>query len=251
VLHPVDPALNGYRDALTRLIATQAVLGVRIPLTADGRAAPTVRLAASLNLDILGIVDDADLITGNVVAVFDRYRAAYPQIRTFQIGNEVTTFPRRPITIERYLDIFMRIYAHVLDRYPDVMLVTQATFGAGTIGARDLGATIVRLRGRVSPDRVVLAVNVYTNKALTAYIGQEAATFGFRIWVTETGRANPVEQVTHVMRMYPLLQMLRPERIYWYALWAGDTGSDSGDSLVTHVTHPPIIPSPLFQRLTD
>ncbi|HUK34959.1 MAG TPA: hypothetical protein VLV86_13640 [Vicinamibacterales bacterium] len=251
VLQPNDLALAGYRDALTKLLAAQAVVGVRVPLFADGRAAQTVALAASLNLEIVGVIDDADLMSGDVVAMFDRYRSTYQQVKTFQIGNEVTTFPGMPMTIERYLDVFTRIYAHVLDRYPDVLLLTQSTFGSGTMGGSDLGATIGRLRSRVSPERVVLAVNVYTNKALNADVTEEAATFGFRIWVTETGIANPAQQVAYVMRMYPLLQMLRPERIYWYALWAGDVGNDSGYSLVTNATHPPVVPSPLFQTLTD
>jgi hypothetical protein len=150
--------------------------------------------------------------------MFDRYRAAYPQVTTFQIGNEVTTSV--PMPIDRYLDVFARVYAHVVSRYPDVTLVTQAAFGAGQIGSIDVNATVERIRTFASPSRAVVALNVYTPTALMAY---EAAL-----------RASPP-----------------PYRIYWYALWAGDTGADSGYGLIGHASSPPIVQGPLFQLLTQ
>jgi hypothetical protein len=251
VLQPDDAALAGYSDALLQLTSRGALAGVRIQLFADGRAAPTVALAFARRLDVLGILDDADLFAPDIEGVFDRYYAAYPQVKTFQVGNEVTTSPVRPMAIDQYLDLFLRLYAYALRQHPDVTLVTQAAFGAGHVGADDLAATIKRFQSLTTLPRVILALNVYTPMALMAY----AATLHdlappYRIWVTETGVADPTGEISYVTQTYPVLGTLPAERIYWYALWAGDTGMDSGFSLITSPTKPPIVPGPLFQLLT-
>ena len=250
VVQPDDAALNGYRDALNQLTGRRAVAGVRIQLFADGRAGRTVGLATSLRLDVLGILDNADLSSADPEGTFDRYRAAYPQVTTFQIGNEVTTSV--PMPIDRYLDVFARVYAHAVSRYPDVTLVTQAAFGAGQIGSSDVNATVERIRAFASPARVVVALNVYTPAALMAYeAALRASPPPYRIWVTETGSADPASQVAYVMQTYPRLLALPAERIYWYALWAGDAGADSGYGLIGHASSPPIVQGPLFQLLTQ
>jgi hypothetical protein len=250
VVQPDDAALNGYRDALSQLTGHRAVSGVRIQLFADGRAGRTVSLATSLRLDVLGIVDNADLSSADPEGMFDRYRAAYPQVTTFQIGNEVTTSV--PMPIDRYLDVFARVYAHVVSHYPEVMLVTQAAFGAGQVGSIDVNATVERIRTFASPSRVVLGLNVYTPTALMAYEAALRATPPpYRIWVTETGSADPASQIAYVTQTYPRLLALPVERIYWYALWAGDAGSESGYGLIGHASTPPIVPGPLFQLLTQ
>jgi hypothetical protein len=251
VVQPDNTALGGYRDALPRLTSRSALTGARIQLDADGRATPTVSLVTSLGIDVLGIVDIADLRSNDVEGMFDQYRIRYPQVRTFQIGNEVTTAPPAPITIDQYVAIFARVYTHVMVRYPDVMLVTQAAFGAGMIGSQDLTATIAGIQSFASPSRVVLALNVYTPTALLAYqTALRAAPPPYRVWVTETGTADPASEISYVAVNYPLLQTLPAERIYWYALWAGDTGSDAGFSLINNPTNPPITPGQLFQLLT-
>jgi hypothetical protein len=251
VVQPDNTALAGYRDALPRLTSKGAIAGARIQLDVDGRATPTVSLATSLGIDVLGIVDIADLRSNDIEAMFDQYRIRYPQVRTFQIGNEVTTAPPAPITIDQYVTIFARVYNHVVARYPDVMLVTQAAFGAGMIGSQDLTATIAGIQSFASPSRVMLALNVYTPTALLAYqTALHASPPPYRVWVTETGTADPNGEINYVAVNYPLLQALPAERIYWYALWAGDTGSDAGFSLINNPTNPPIIGGQLFQLLT-
>ena len=75
---------------------------------------------------------------------------------------------------------------------------------------------------------------------------------GYRIWVTRRGWPTLLSQIMHVTLKYPQLRtLLRAERIYWYALWAGDVGGDSGFSLISGATHPPIVAGPLFHLLTD
>src|SRR5262249_23572135 len=158
------------RSALTSMTNKGAVSGVRIGLQANGAAAPTVALAASFGLDIVGIMDDADLGGPDVEGAFDRYRATDPQVKTFQIGNEVTTYAAAPMTIDQYLDVFQRIYARVVSLYPDVTLVSAATFGSGTSGSVDLRAEAAGFLARgISGSRVVLGLNVYTETALAAY----------------------------------------------------------------------------------
>lgn len=250
VVQPDDAALNGYRDALFQLTGRRAVAGVRIQLDADGRAGRTVSLATSLRLDVLGILDNADLSAADPEGMFDRYRAAYPQVTTLQIGNEVTTSV--PMPIDRYLDVFARVYAHAVSRYRDVTLVTQAAFGAGQIGSSDVNATVERIRAFAAPSRVVLALNVYTPTALMAYEATlRASPPPYRIWVTETGSADPASQIAYVTQIYPRLLALPAERVYWYALWAGDAGTESGYGLIGHASSPPIVPGPLFQLLTQ
>jgi hypothetical protein len=74
----------------------------------------------------------------------------------------------------------------------------------------------------------------------------------FRIWVTETGETDPVGEVSYVTITYPQLHdVLRADRIYWYALWAGDAGGDSDYSLIKNATQPPIAPGQLFQLLAQ
>jgi len=253
VLQPDDGALAGYRDALARLTSHGAVTGVRIGLSADGRSAATVNLALSFGLDIVGIVDNADLLAPDVEGTFDRYRAAYPQVRTFQVGNEITTLPATPMTIDQYADTFIRIYTHVVSTYTDVTLVSEAPIGSGNRGSADLVAETSAFAAHgVSPSRVVIALNVYTETALAAYVAaMPNVAPGFRIWITETGETIPTNQVGYVAATYPQLQsLLRAERIYWYALWAGDAGGDSDYSLIKNATQTPIAPGPLFKLLT-
>ena len=254
VIQSDDGALAGYRDALTRLTSRGALAGARLGLSADGRSAPTVNLVASFGLDIVGIVDNADLFAPDVEGTFDRYRAAYPQVKTFQIGNEITTLPSMPMTIDQYIDVFVRVYAHVVSLYPDVTLVSQATFGAGKGGSEDLAAEATAFSARgVSGARIVLGINVYTETALAAYaLVMPTIPRSYRIWVTETGETDPASEVSYVTTTYPQLQdVLRADRIYWYALWAGQSGGDSDYSLIKNATSPPIAPGPLFQLLTE
>jgi hypothetical protein len=253
VIQPDDGALVGYRDALTRLTSRGAVTGVRIGLFVDGRSTGAVNLASSFGLDILGIVDNADLSAPDVEGTFDRYRAAYPQVKTFQIGNEITTLPATPMTIDQYVEIFVRVYARVVSTYPDVTLVSEAPIGSGNRGAADLVAEAAAFTARgLSPARIVLAMNVYTETALAAYAAaMPNIAPAYRIWVTETGETVPTSQIAYVTATYPQLHaLLRAERIYWYALWAGDAGGDSDYGLIKNATLPPIVPGQLFQILT-
>jgi hypothetical protein len=251
VIQADDAALAGYQQALPRLVAHGAIRGARIGLFADGRSAPTVRLVTSFGIEVVGIIDNADLFQSDVTAAFDQYASTYPQVRVFQVGNEVTT--STSMSFDRYLDVLGRIYTHVRDRYPNITLLSQATFGAGIDGAGEL-ATMAPWVAAIgaSPQRLIIGINVYTEKARNAYAATLADHLAaYRIWVTETGVADPNQQVAYVNTIYPTLRTsLRADRIYWYALWAGDAGGDSAFSLIHGPTTPAIVPGPLFQLLT-
>ena len=251
VIQADDAALVGYRQALARLVAHGAIRGARIGLFADGRSAPTVRLVASFGIEVVGIIDNADLFQPDVAAVFDQYASLYPQVHVFQVGNEVTT--STSMSFDAYLDVLGRMYVHVRDRYPNVTLLSQATFGAGIEGAGELAALAswVAANG-ASPQRLIVGINVYTEKARNAYAATLADHLvAYRIWVTETGVADPTQHVAYVNTTYPMLRTsLRADRIYWYALWAGDAGGDSAYSLIHAPTSSAIVPGPLFQLLT-
>jgi hypothetical protein len=253
VVQPDGEALPGYERALTMLTARDAALGARIPLSVNGSSASTVRLASSYGLEVLGIIDNADLFAPDVAAVFDQYAALYPQVRVFEVGNEITT-STMPMTIDQYVDVLGRIYVHVLAQYRNVMLVSQATFGSGTLGAQDLAtmAPLLAAMG-ISPQHLIIGINVYTETALGAYAVVLANSLaGYRVWVTETGVPDPSQQISFVGTFYPRLRaMLRAERIYWYALWAGDVGADSPFSLIHAPTTPSITMGPLFQLLAQ
>jgi hypothetical protein len=252
VIQPDASAAAGYQDALNALTAHGAVHGARIALTVDGRSAETVQLALSYGLEVLGLIDNADLFRPDVEQAFDQYRATYPQIRIFQVGNEITT-ANPPMAIDAYIDVLARVYAHVAAAYPDVTLVTESTFGAGTIGAADLTAlgAAVGPHG-LSSSRLIFGINAYTETAITAYtVAVAGLPSGYRIWVTETGVPDQSSQVSYVNLTYPRLEtLLRAERVYWYALWAGDSGGDSAYSLIKNAASPPIVPGPLFKQLT-
>jgi hypothetical protein len=170
----------------------------------------------------------------------------------FQIGNEVTTWTPA-ISARDYVEKLSRIYNHVVANYPDVVLVSESTFGAGNIGAGDLTILVPGFVSKgMSRQKLILGVNVYTEAALAAYAGvMPTLPGGFRVWVTETGTPGQADHLNYVGLTYPrLTALLGAERIYWYALWAGDSGGDSGYSLIKSPTAPPIAPGELFQRLT-
>ena len=196
VLSSDDGALGGYRDALTSLTGRGAISGVRIGLSADGSATPTVNLAASYGLDIHRHRGRLRPVRPGCRRCVDRYRAAYPLVKTFQIGNEITTFGGRPMTIDQYVGVFGRVYSHAVGAYPDVTLVDKRRSGRAPIGSTDLSAEAAAFTARrLSTSRVVLALNVYSETALaaSATVMPDVAP-GYRIWVTETGVADPASQ---------------------------------------------------------
>jgi len=120
-VHSDGRALSAYQDALAALRRSGRLNGVRMALHRNEPVDPVIKAVGSLGLEILGLVDNDYLFDPDIEGAIDRIFAAYPEIRYFQIGNEVTTIlpPGGPtITIEQYAAVFERVYAHVQARHP-------------------------------------------------------------------------------------------------------------------------------------
>lgn len=260
VVHSDGSAVEGYRKALTELKSKGMVRGVRVGLS--GYRDTMVQMINSLGIEMIGIVPNESLFDPSPETMIGRYISAYPEIKVFQIGNEVTTINQlhglSMMTIEEYMDVFKKIYAHVQSRLSSVMLMTQSTFGSGDYGSNELKRMVeLGLKPNIiSPQRVIVGVNIYSDNALSEYISTRNRYLGnpdhggYRVWVMETGSSNPSEQINHVRLFYPrLTNALGAERIYWYVLWDGDSmGEDYG--LIRNPYNPNWMTySPLFKAL--
>lgn len=258
VVHSDGSAVEGYRKALLELKSKGMVRGARVGLS--GYRDTMVQMINSLGIEMVGIVPNESLFDSSPKAVIGRYISAYPEIKVFQIGNEVTTInqlhglPR--MTIEEYMDVFKKIYDQ---SPPSVALITQSTFGSGDYGSNELKRMVeLGLKPNIfSPQRVIVGINIYSDNALSEYISTRNRYLGnpdqggYRVWVMETGSSNPSEQIHHVSSFYPrLASPLGAERIYWYVLWNGDIGPDLGYGLIINPRDPNRMTySPLFKAL--
>jgi hypothetical protein len=106
----------------------------------------------------------------------------------------------------------------------------------------------------MDPDKVIVAINAYDPDNVSQFSGLLGGPLRpFRVWVTESGRPDPDQHVSFVRDKYPLLRrFLRAERVYWYVMWGGDDGPDTGFSLIRFPTrYPNYWKSPLFELLTE
>ncbi len=251
-IHNAAGALPGYQQAVTELMAHGALRGARVGLSEPEVMSQVPNAVnqwlSSQGLELLVIVDDYLLFHDNLEEIMDRVVSLSPGVTTIQIGNEVTP----AMSIEQYMKVFRHIYYYVSVRYPDITLVAQSTFGSGKYGSVELEKMIALGLKDMSPQRVIIGMNVYDEPTLLANADVlNSQLREYRVWVTETGSSNPEEQVGHVINFYPELNnILRSERIYWYALWGGDSGSDTGLSLIKSPETPPIWESPLYKVLT-
>ena len=143
-VHLDGRALEAYRDALSALQRSGHLRGVRIEIRKSGHSTsdPVARAIGALGVEPLGLISNDHLFEADIERQIDRIFAAYPGIRYFQIGNEVTTIlpsTGPTMTIDEYMVIFRRIYDHVQARHPgQAILLTQSTFGSGLYGPLEL-----------------------------------------------------------------------------------------------------------------
>jgi hypothetical protein len=257
-VHITGEAAQTYRDALSRLLRSGRVEGVRVEISRSHQN-PTdsmIKSIGALGIDLLGLIGNEYLFLPDIEQQIDRIFAAYPEIRYFQIGNEVTTIlpsTGPTITIDQYMVVFQRIYNHVQSRHPGrAVLLTQSTLGFGVYGPGELEAMVGLGLGRFDPGQVIVAINAYDPESASQYRGLLGGRLRqFRVWVTESGVADPTRHIPFVQEKYPLLRnYLRAERVYWYVMWGGDAGSDSEFSLIKHpASYPNYWKSPLFELL--
>ncbi len=251
-------ALEAYRDALARLARSGQLKGVRAEIRKSDPAggARVIKAIASLGLELLGLIGNEYLFDQDIERVIDGIFATYPEIRYFQIGNEITTIlpaSGPTMTIEEYMAVFQRIYEHVQSRYPGrAVLLTQSTFGSGLHGPTELETMAALGLADMDPAKVIIAINDYNPNTAVQYVGLLGSTLRrHRVWVTETGVSNVDAHVEYVQGGYRLLRnYLRAERVYWFVMWGGDSGAHSGYSLIkSPADYPNYWTSPLFQLL--
>ena len=256
-IHVTGEALDAYRDAVLALKAVGRLNGVRVEL---GRSLspgdPTYRAISGTGVELLGLISNEFLFSPNIKQEIDRIFGAFPEIRHFQIGNEVTTIlpsTGPTITIDQYMALFRRIYDHVQSRHRGrAILLTQATLGSGLHGPTELEAMVNLGLTEFDPSHVIIAINMYDLDHAGQFLGLLGGPLRrFRLWVTETGSRDPNLHMTWVRDQYPRLRnLVRAERVYWYVMWGGDSGPDTDFSLIKNPGRfPNYWKSPLFELL--
>jgi hypothetical protein len=239
---------EAYQDALTRLVRNGSLKGVRAEIGHANIHGLTNSAINTLGLDVLGLINNLFLFESNIEARIDEIFRNYPTIRYFQVGNEITTILPRSgptMTVEEYMVVFKRIYNHVQKNHPNrAVLLVQSAIGSGGSGAREIERMIELGLKEMSPDHIRIAFNCYTVSASNGYRDiLDGSLRNYRVWITETGVADYNEHISFVAQDYPrLINNLRPERIYWYALWVGDGeyGSETGFGLVRNLKDFPL-----------
>lgn len=255
VVQPTAEATEAYKVSIPPLGLKYA----RVGIDPAGQSRTTLDIISSNGIEIIGVVSNCDLLSDNLEVTLDRIFAVnYPQVRIFQMGNEVTDQAIKargncPMQILDYVHIFKRAYTHVLNKYPGIILMTESTVGSGGSGANELAYLYNQALFNMDKSRVYIGVNVYTGEALVSYASLVSSKLsGFRIWVTETGYNDWDGQVSHVLNFYPdLRDGLRPMAICHYVLWGGDKGEkDSSYGLIDGVKSGQLQYSPLYLALT-
>jgi len=256
-IHASGEAHEAYQTVIPILRDRGNMVGARVGLTASEGINGTIKMIGSLGIELVGIIDNEYLLDPDIEARIDEIYAAYPEITYFQVGNEVTNpnINSATMSVVHYMVALRRVYDHTQSRYTDKMLITQSPRGTGDY-SRELEEMVSLGLREMSPQKLIIGINVYSDYALVGYSDKiRKYLSGYRIWVMETGNSDPSQQVQFVQNFYPQLRTsLRAERIYWYVMWAGDDdihmpGSESGFNLISNVLNPPLIYSPLFNKL--
>jgi len=215
------------------------------------------RQARQMGLHILSIIHLIELERVGWENAFDALYSIYPS-DIWEIGGEISNGDPNvnpvPVTPDYYMSKLKSLYRYVRSKYPGVVLASAPTVGTGSTGSLEL-EEFVKL-GLLDMD-LVIPVNVYSNHSLSSYaaiFGKYAAGLaGKRIWVTETGSANPENHIAWVQEFYPrLAHALHPEMVCWYAMWGGDIAGGQGDNgfgMLDRVESGSAIERPLFKAL--
>jgi hypothetical protein len=257
-IHITGQALSAYLDAVPILVRAGRLKGVRLEINKKNQnpTDPIIKTIGGLGVEVLGLIGNEYLFEPDVEQEIDRILADYPEIRYFQIGNEVTTIMRSTgptISIEEYMSVLERVYTHVQRRHPGrAILLTQSTLGFGRYGPQELEAMAGLGLRDMDPNKIVIAINAYDPDSSSQYSGILGGVLRrFRVWVTESGVSDPALHASFVQEKYPLLRdYLRAERVYWYVMWGGDSGDDADFSLIKNPDNfPNYWKSPLFELL--
>jgi hypothetical protein len=240
-------------DAARRLQRAGKMTWIRLNTHLDGTGLQYHFEARRMGLRVFSIIHLQDLESAGWESAFDRLYAMYPS-DMWEVAGEISNPAVNPIIVtpEYYMAKFKGLYSYVKSRYPSVVLVSAPTYGSGSTGPEEL-EEFIKL-GLLDLD-VVVAINIYSNHALSRYatvIDRYATRLaGKRLWVTETGSANPDNHLAWVQEFYPrVVNTVHPEMICWYAMWGGDGAErDNGFGLLDQVELSQSIERPLFKAL--
>jgi len=256
VVHsPAGTPFSTQMDELRKLQRAGKVSWIRLNTHPDASGLEYHLEARRMGLKTLSIIALKDLESAGWESAFDRLYTTYPS-DMWEIADEISNSDPNvnpvAVTPDYYMSKLSNLYAYVKSRYPGVTLTSAPTFGTGTSGATELEEFFKR--GLLDMD-VVVALNVYSNPALSSYatvIDRYAGRLaGKRIWVTETGSSNPANHIAWVQEFYPrLINTVHPDMVCWYALWGGDGGTgDNGFGLLDAVESGHAVERPLFTAL--
>ena len=257
VQSPAGPPFGVQMEAVRALQRAGKMSWIRLNTHLDGSGREYHDQARQIGLRIFSIVHLEDLERAGWEAAFDRLYGLYPS-DLWEIAGEISNADPHvnPVTVTPayYMAKFTSLYNYVKSRYPGVVLTSAPTYGTGSSGASEL-EEFFRL-GLLDMD-VVVALNVYSNQALSSYAAvldkYAARLAGKRLWVTETGSANPANHIAWVQEFYPrLANTVHPEMICWYAMWGGDSvNGDNGFGLLDQVQSGQAVERPLFKALVS
>ncbi len=249
-IHASGEAHEAYQEALPLLIRSGNLRGARVEIVpSEGLPNQTIKMIGLLGVELVGLINNEYLLDPNVEARIEEIYSAYPEVKYFQVGNEVTNFTST--TIVQYMVALRRVYDHTQRFYSDKILITQSTFGSGRTGGLELEEMVSLGLKEMSSQKLIIGINVYTDEAVLEYSRVIRSHLGgYRIWVMEAGNCiSSLSQVEFVKTFYPqLTRSLRAERIYWYVTWEGDENPKC--SLISNVLSPPLVYSQLFNELT-
>ena len=154
---------------------------IRLNTHLDGTGLEYYLEARRMGLRIFSIIHLKDLESAGWEAAFDRLYAMYPS-DMWEIAGEISNPDPNvnPVTVTPayYMSKFKDLYRYVKSRYPSVVLTSAPTYGSGSTGSEEL-EEFFKL-GLLDMD-VVVAINVYSNHALSRYatvIDRYADTIG-------------------------------------------------------------------------
>jgi hypothetical protein len=250
-VHPFGSCAEDQLPYLETLMDRGALRGVRIDLN-NRDAECFARWVTAQGGDVLAIFSNEHLRSPNVWDVLKEQMARNPDIRYWEIGNEIDVFTN--ITVAEYLPVFLDLHRRAGEEFPDRVVIPQAPCGGcqGAAHVREMmdgGLLSLAHQGRLP----VVSVHYYSLHS--TYLGDiktqiERLPPSTQVWVTETGIPDVGRHVEHVRTEYPRIRsMVRATRIYWYVF-----AECSELSLVQGLASPcavsPPQPSPLYMLLT-
>jgi hypothetical protein len=167
---------------------------------------------------VLGVITEHEGRSGFIERLSNKlqetlmlYFETYPSIQHWQLLNEPTHFYDMSATdyVKKYLAPAARF---IRTNYPHITIISAAPVGTsqGPILMAEMAAAGLENHC----DRV--GVHIYNPVTIIEY----ATYIKKRIWVTETGVADPMQHIAWARdTLNSVRGSLKPERIFWYTLW--------------------------------